>query len=168
MSTLALGAIVGGYGASASVPLPTSVTWQHELRLRLTIWPSWSYFAAYNGVVVFLVLLGRATAGILSVLLIFITGYSIGFETTRAFSRGYTSAAVATLLIPHGVAELTGLLIAGTWALQGFGMLIGETAKVRVTNTRLPAIALLLVAAAAWLEANLTPYCVRLLMHLEQ
>jgi uncharacterized membrane protein SpoIIM required for sporulation len=159
---LLIGCVIGAI-AGANRPYVAPESWHHQVTAKLAHWPSWSAFAIHNIGIAILAALGRFTGGVLAGLLIFLTGYTVGGATTAAYVGGYPLVIVAALLVPHGIVELWGLLLAASFGLQGGDFSRGAV-LTRSDDSRRLAFALVLLSFAACLESTVTPYCVRLVM----
>jgi stage II sporulation protein M len=117
---LLMGFIAGtatGARMVSSAPVSSMSTGAEEIpappRLFLQI-------AARNTTVFVLLLTGVCTAGVTTSLMLALNGALLGMLVDTALSAGRDAFVLATLLVPHGVIEMTAFAVAGAVGLRGW------------------------------------------------
>jgi uncharacterized membrane protein SpoIIM required for sporulation len=109
-----------------------------------------------------LLVCGFATFGVLTALLLCGNGLLVGTSIVAALNGGRTAAEVAAGLVPHGVLEVPGLLIAGMVGFKSLQWCLAASGGRSLVNIGADSlagigIAALLITLAAPVEAFITP-----------
>jgi len=124
-------------------------------------WDLFSFILRRNLSVYLLLLLGLASAGLVTFVVLLGNGIAVGQVIGLAKSSGISNGMLADLLITHGVLELGAFCIAGAVGFQGFLLAIGRTNFDReALRTLRPGLVLgfgvVALAVAAAIEAFVT------------
>ncbi|MCL6439057.1 MAG: stage II sporulation protein M [Rubrobacteraceae bacterium] len=118
--------------------------------------------ASNNLVAVVLVALGSVTFGLLTVLLLFGNGMVAGIAVGAKLNEGWSLAEISAGVLPHGLLEIPGLLLAGVVGFKGLHWCLATIKGKSVENPFGDclvglALAALLIICAAPVEAYVTP-----------
>lgn len=115
-----------------------------------------------NGKIVILVLAGTVTFGIVGLTVLAYNGIKIGLLLRNAIASGLTPSSYLRYVLPHGVPEYLGYLIAQAvamqMALEMWHNFQGGRIPFRWSLIAASAIAIVCVIVAAWTEVYVTPY----------
>ena len=124
-------------------------------------WELFWFILRRNMTVFVILLLGVVSAGAVTVVVLLANGIALGQLIGLAKGAGMSNAAVASLIVPHGVLELGALCVAGAVGLQGVRLAFeirslgwGSLRSLRVGTVM--AFGLGALAAAAAVEAFVT------------
>ena len=124
-------------------------------------WELFWFILRRNMTVFVMLLLGVVSAGAVTVVVLLANGIALGQLIGLAKGAGMSNAAVASLIVPHGVLELGALCVAGAVGLKGVRLAFGiralawESLKSLRVGTVM-AFGLGALAAAAAIEAFVT------------
>ena len=121
--------------------------------------PLFAMIAGRNLTVLGFLLSGLFTFGFMSATVLAYNGFALGGLVRNGLAMGMEQVVLAGLLLPHGVLELTGFVLAGAIGLRGWSlgrdaMRSGRWQFVGVRTTVAVSVAMVMVAAL--IEATVT------------
>ncbi len=121
--------------------------------------PLFAMIAGRNLTVLTLLLSGLFTFGFMSASVLAYNGFALGGLVRNSLAMGMEPVVLAGLILPHGVLELTGFVLAGAIGLQGWSlgrnaMRSGRWQFVSVRTTVAVSVGAVMVAAV--IEATIT------------
>jgi stage II sporulation protein M len=129
--------------------------------------PGWMFFFVVNAYGLLWIMSGLATFGISALSLLYVAGFQFGQGYARAMERQLSLFQTAALVVPHSILELPAIIVAGVVGLSGVRVLmlyvLDGTVEFRQETRLLAALvgtALVLVLAAAMVEAYVTPWLI--------
>jgi stage II sporulation protein M len=117
-----------------------------------------------------LLFLGGASFGILTIFIMSLNGIVIG-AIMELVHKQHSAAFVAAAILPHGIFEIPGFIMAGALGVVLAQSLVSEyygagdaAAETRLLARRFVLVVLPLIAVAAFVEAFITPQVIQLVI----